>query len=245
MNDIKIKKWIRPNWKKIDQYSNMKDVSIYRWYWEFLRRREDYQCDFLKYSLITYTNDLKRALQNGAPQEDVLSPDKYGFKALIPGSFSKYFTSTCFNPCEDNPPLSFMYRHRMAMSIYSGEYAENKGEIKTTLDDGEILLKFDLDRPINNQIDDAKSVLQERQLSRKGKLIQRRVHSDKWLNYIRALDVKTNNETFKEIGLYLGVDDLSDSALWDNQSDKDDDSLKSEGVKIVKAAEEVQFNFPF
>ena len=250
-----MKKWKFPDWRNPEEYPDMGRASLHRWYWEFLRRREDYQVAFWKYAQETYdaAQELKDSgfgpYQNG----EIIKPDEPGFTATIPSCWENFYVTTCPNPSEDNPH-GFHYSGRKTISMVYGDLGlgETK-EIATDCEVNEVLLKFDLDRPVHEQLKQAESMLKQWQSYKlykqtgkeNNKLPQTRRHTGKWINYLRALDARYQGETLEEIGLVVGANDLSEQGLEDRLFESGSKKLKSTGQEYLKSAKEVQFNFPF
>lgn len=246
---MEVIKWIRPDWKDAGQYTDH-GADLYMWYWEFLRRREDYQQDFYQHALETYELycEVYSNLEFFKEQKlTVLTPNERGFTASIPDAYSKYLIAHCPNPAIDSPnpaidsPRYFYYRS--CNSIVAGKIgSEYEEKIVTYLSGNEMLFKFDLSMPIDAQLATAKEMFardQKLYLYKKTgdenpKLIQRRAHTSKWVSYLRALDAVHAGATLEEIGRCI-----------EQMGDDDDRLEKRVGQKLVNAAKEVQFNFPF
>ena len=56
------------------------------------------------------------------------------------------------------------------------------------LDSCQIAVVFDLDKPLTDQLEQAKNLLTPSQKARHGKKISSRSHKDKWLTYLQLLD---------------------------------------------------------
>ena len=230
-------KWIRPDWKDAGQYIDH-GANLYMWYWEFLRRREDYQQDFYQHALNTYElySNLEFYKEQGFT---VLTPNERGFTASIPDAY-KYLIMECPNPAIDSPP-NFYYQGRNSI-VFNKIGSECEEKIVKYLSGNEVLFRFDLSMPIDAQLAVAKKMLATYQklclYKRTGdenpKLIQRRAHTSKWVSYLRALDAVHAGATLEEIGRCI-----------EQMGDDDDRLEKRVGQKLVNAAKEVQFNFPF
>lgn len=247
-----IKKWRRPDWRNPDEYPNMVEANLHRWYWEFLRRREDYQEDFYKNADKAYrlAQEIKDSGFEPYQEKEILKPSHPSFTAQIPSCLSKYSVARCPNPAIDSPPF-FSYQAGITMT-YGELGGEGEREVDTTCDGSEVLIKFNLEKPISSQLESAKEMLKGWQLYYKykttgeeQKLSQVRRHTQRWLSYLRALDARSEGEIYEEIGLVIDADDLSDKALEDRLFDIKSEKLKRIGQALVQSANEVQFNFPF
>jgi hypothetical protein len=67
------------------------------------------------------------------------------------------------------------------------------------LDEGEVAVTFDLNRPLEPQLRHARDLLQLRQSALHGKPLQKRRHPAKWLGYLRTLDAREAGATWGEI----------------------------------------------
>ena len=259
-----IKKWKRPDWKAPDEYSFINKYSAeelvgrFMWYWQFLRRREDYQTDFLK--SVPQDEYTKKRLMD-APRYKRICPDGHlmpndkGYTATIYGATKKYNVFQCFNPIEDEPQIQF-FKYGISMSGRIVPKPKTEGlEVKSydgiACGSNEVLIRFDLDLPIKEQLEQAKQALVWRQNyynngDEKIKTPHVRRHSDKWLDYLRVLDARDYyNQKLEDIGLIINYEGLSEEELEDRLFEEGSRRLKSRGKALYAQAREVQFNFPF
>jgi hypothetical protein len=109
----------------------------------------------------------------------------------------------------EDPVLSFK---SVGLSVY--EYSKDVQEQIVPVEDGEILVSFDLSLPIGLQIRRAKRLLERAQTRRTKK--SSRFRTDQYSTYLRLLDARSevNPLSYKEIGeiLFPGAEDPEDSA---------------------------------
>jgi hypothetical protein len=67
------------------------------------------------------------------------------------------------------------------------------------LEPHEMAIKFDLNSPIAPQLKEAREMLRATQKDIHGKHLQTRQHHSKWLSYLRVLDARAQNKTWREI----------------------------------------------
>jgi len=236
---MKLNSW-RPNWKEPDKYPKIEKGNLIQWYWEFLRRRNDYQELFKEFSR-----------------------NKKSIEADIPNFKTLFKINYCPNPTNDfdyvNKQKELIWAFDDELFITSFlEPDDISIDVNVTCEPNHLLCKFDLDVPLELQLKTLKhsmDIFQTLYLRRKNKNNRivanklttptRRRHESKWINYLRALDARYSNEIYEDIGLIVGNEDLSEDDLEDKLCDKGSDYFKSNGEKLVSAAMEVQFNFPF
>ena len=72
-----------------------------------------------------------------------------------------------------------------------------------TLNNNQVALTFQIDRPIEQQLVEAKQVLSDLQKKKKCKPIQKRRNRTKWLGFLRTLDAREAGATWREIAIAL------------------------------------------
>ncbi|SDP76595.1 hypothetical protein SAMN04488512_1395 [Sulfitobacter litoralis] len=63
----------------------------------------------------------------------------------------------------------------------------------------ELAINFDINKPIDQQVKEAREILISIQLERHGKALQVRRHTKKWLSYLRTLDAREAGASWSEI----------------------------------------------
>lgn len=67
------------------------------------------------------------------------------------------------------------------------------------LEDWHVAVKFNIEKPIEPQLEVARSILLQMQTERCGKPLQKRRHQKKWLGYLRTLDAREGGASWSEI----------------------------------------------
>jgi hypothetical protein len=103
------------------------------------------------------------------------------------------------DPADPSPKLRFCCQFVPSVQKPSGWPAEREFAFSTVLDHDQVLIWFDLNRPINLQLRSAKELLN-------GAASQRnpfRVRSDQYSDYLRLLDAKEVHATHSQIASIL------------------------------------------
>jgi len=176
--------WNVPDWKDEDSYPapppEDDDSDWLQWRWEFLRRDAEYRQDWLRIRAL----DPKGELALAAPSSRYLDwsvpilvkeqcADRFYFQ-------KKYKVKKLFNPAEKNP-------HQLAFYPFPSNSAT---------------MVFDLDQPLREQMDRAKSVLKKCQKELKS-LVRREREAgirSQWPLYLRAIDAQDQGKLLSEIG---------------------------------------------
>lgn len=80
-----------------------------------------------------------------------------------------------------------------------------------SLDSSQVAVKFDLNKPLKPQLDQAAKTLKKRQKKLHGKSFESAKHyRDKWLGYLRAIDGKGLNTSWAEMAAVFGDDGTLD-----------------------------------
>lgn len=189
--------WGIPDWRDGSAYGDTKDWNWFRWRWEFFRRRDDLRAAFDDRAQQSYQNSLEFLSAQGFAREDVLKPCQRGFTAQayetddfgyfgIPNPRISDQPSLCIGGCEPRPEQIKIF----------GTTADCEAP-------SEVVIGFDLERPIGPQIKSAQDALQRMQKRLFGKKIQKRAHTGKWLTYIRVLDAREAGASWSEISTIL------------------------------------------
>lgn len=107
------------------------------------------------------------------------------------------------NPRISQQPESVLvYLASSGIEYYLGEHYEASGPLEGKR---KFAVIFDLDRPINSQIAEVKTILEKGQKAIHGKLISPRRHPKKWFTYLRVLDAREDGASWSEIADLLTV----------------------------------------
>ncbi|MBF9031703.1 DUF2285 domain-containing protein [Rhodobacterales bacterium HKCCE3408] len=202
-----MKEWGTPNWRDAEAYGDSESWHLWRWRWEFYRRRGDLREDYFKFSekgyqLLSAMAEYPRL--SGVRKETLKKPSDKDYHCRTPDCLEKYSYYTLPNPAFGNHPL-FEIR-----PVYDRddrvEFVDPHGEakvLKVDFEEGQYGVVFDLDRPLAPQFEVARKRLEERQKFRYGALVKTPRHRSKWLFYLRALDAREAGASLAEIAAIL------------------------------------------
>ncbi len=198
-----------PDWRNLDDYQYTKGLTHKAWAWEFLRRNPDYRNAWQVWKhdeklrtptplelLTSEEIEVTQSIGNKHREEAVREAGKWGL----------------LMPCDPNVRADtfqteegdFIWWRRDLLS--ASVFVLNKDHARETLRRLSLeteLLAFDLRRPINQQLDQARILL--RQLREFKEIKQRRVntkaHKKLWPRYLQALDARNDGRPLKEIAV--------------------------------------------
>lgn len=195
------------DWRNEKDYEYMDHHTPELWAWEFLRRNPEYRKD--------WENTLK-AWTERSSSERYYWRELFGVKdnvlPPIPETLSfsgartkwKLGTEEIINPSIDKP--SFEYPFPL-FHTYGDYYGKDELDLLPTLRDTEVLAFFDLEKPVQQQLEHFKALLEEEQNELKaysGLKVQTASNkSIYWKDYIRILDAYENNTEIKEIAAVI------------------------------------------
>ena len=209
--------WGLPDWKDPTAYGETSSWNFMRWRWEFYRRRDDLRSLFDQNAEQTYlecvelysSSEWQASSQEWEKAARILQPHEPGFTADCTTEDCRKFGYVGI----PNPRISEQRAHVIfAACNYDGDvpfqlgegdrFAEGK-DWRVTQGEGEVLARFDLDKPLGPQIDAASNFLSKRQVQRHGRKLQHRRHPIKWLTYLRTLDAREVGASWSEISEIL------------------------------------------
>ncbi len=193
--------WGLPDWRDAASYGIPHNWDWHRWRWEFYRRREDLRKYFDERAEQTYRS-MKVAAAITLDENSIPAPDQPGF--LVPCDIGLFGYTGVPNPRISQQPASVLLSISGTSSYvacYPGEHYSDLGFALES--ESQIAFVFELSRPLNRQIDQARRVLEKHQIAAAGKLLQPRLHKTKWLTYLRALDAEANGVYRSEFALIL------------------------------------------
>ncbi|MGY6694951.1 MAG: hypothetical protein ACXIUW_02845 [Roseinatronobacter sp.] len=226
-----LNEWGVPDWRQASVYGDVNQWTLNRWRWEFFRRRDDLRAFFDRWA----DDSCNRNLGCNAGK----LPNDRGFRAFggdeEGGSAIRLFDyGGVPNPrIGDQPAISIMpadqFFHRfrfynplkrepLGLSVREALGEKLPRIYELSLQDHEYAIKFDLNKPLRSQVDEALQILKEAQIALHGKPVQRRHHTEKWLGYLRTLDARAANATWAEItALHPGTAQTEQTArdIWD------------------------------
>jgi hypothetical protein len=202
--------WGVPDWRDAAAYEIAR--SPRQWRWEFLRRRQDYREDWLKH----YEPGVREALaiygDMPLPEGVTSWEDHFSGFATFPDSAWKYGIAPLIDP--SRPCSEFELRQNaQGEHPYFLRFASRE-RFKEMQDEGRVVVVFDLNRPLGEQLRKAKTGLKRAQDDLRGGALDWRRHEDKWSLYLRAIDARDAGETLESIGGHvLGrIDDAAQHA---------------------------------
>ncbi|MCL1629960.1 hypothetical protein M3N55_14590 [Roseibaca sp. V10] len=197
--------WGIPDWCDAAAYGDVSKWNLNRWRWEFYRRRDDLRAFFDRWAWETYERDIPRN-EGQKPDEPgfIASPDAgegvakemlaFGY-AGIPNPRIGEQKDITIMPFEQLVKrINYIDpRHKKPRRISIADAIRGiEGDLhEIRLNEHHFAVRFDLDKPLRPQIDQASRVLKAAQVRLHGKTIQRRYPTDKWLSYLRTLDARS------------------------------------------------------
>lgn len=211
--------WGIPDWRDAAAYPDAKGWTVNRWRWEFYRRRDDLREYFDARAEETFRHWQQYAGKDGFPAAH-LRPDEPGFCALVDVEARERFGYSALpNPRIGEQPAGALRpyatdggtRHRSGDGAngWRGTVGELLAEFEVTLTEEqafllghtlncipveirrhEVAVCFDLDRPLQAQLTNARDMLKAHQEFCHGKALQKRRHDARWPGYLRVLDAR-------------------------------------------------------
>jgi hypothetical protein len=211
MADCPAAEWGLPNWQDASTYGETDAWEYMRWRWEFFRRRQDLRDAFDERAEETYRFyfDWYSSPEHREKYGEVktLKPNERGFTAQSYMDDDFGYTGIP-NPRISDQPSRVTFSaldYPGDVSLYVGENCKdvNGDPAPITLEDNQMAIVFNLDKPIAIQIERAKESLHNRQKKRHGSKLQKRQRSDLWLTYLRVLDARECGATWFQISSIL------------------------------------------
>jgi hypothetical protein len=204
--------WGIPDWRDAQAYGDVKQWTFNRWRWEFYRRRDDLRAFFDRWADESFSRNL-RCNEGKTPSEP-------GFLAFGSGNeegdaVRLFDYGGVPNPRIGNQPAIFIMpvdqfihkfrfynpvkSHPRGLSIMEALGKKQPKIYELRLQDHEYAIKFDLNKPLRSQVDEALELMKAAQIKLHGKPLQRKHHTAKWLGYLRTLDARAANATWSDI----------------------------------------------
>ena len=210
------------DWRNPKDYAYIESLSNSRWAWEFLRRNPKYRDDWQRFS---GSKDFEGPF---------ITDDDYDRLFQVVRALRHWGLATLYDPATKGteiPDNDYLWRDNLTyyseslpQDITPREYSEN-----WRLGAKELLtfIKFDLERPIEQQL---KSARQEFKMIREVRGIPKmkartKAHKGRWKTYLRALDGRANRASLTELG----------EAFFPSSDDP-----KSDIRSVVNAAEKIR-----
>jgi hypothetical protein len=224
------KAWGLPNWLDGASYGDTEKWGLFQWRWEFSRRREDLRAYFDHWcepTDVCVDGHGKRPEAEGFSHIDARS--KFGYSPLPNPRVSRHNPNLIFPSVGDglgNYIVGFQPNNRVIGDLLefvgvdlTDRQAQMLREVLrfryAPVEENEMLLTFDLDKPLEAQFSHARELLNVYQSERHSKLLQRRKSRDKWPMYLRVLDGRECGASWSEIGAVLRYTDKSPQTARD------------------------------
>ena len=203
--------WGLPNWRYASAYGETKTWTLSRWQWEFLRRRQDVRDYFLMYGRQAYEEQVAGAARVKAIMPEIAAL----FQRRMPDFDDPEFSFQLNEEAARNfglthlPNPAISGNQRFALARYDGSpvlnwvLPSNEKQDQLVVEPNQLGLVFSLDHPLEPQVERAKRILRTAQSERHGKLLQKRRHLKKWLDYLRVLDGREAGASWNEIATIL------------------------------------------
>lgn len=195
--------WGLPDWRESEAYGDVKRWTFNRWRWEFYRRRDDLRAFFDLWADDSYSRNL-RCNSGRLPNEPgflafgrdddagagIRCFDYAGVpnprignqpEVLIMPSQQIFHKFRFYNPVKRKP---------QGRSVLEALGARQPRIYELKLQGNEYAIKFDLDKPLRSQVEEALQILRTAQIELHGKAVHRKNHKEKWLDYLRTLDAR-------------------------------------------------------
>ena len=195
----------RPDWKNEQKYPNPRNTSPEEWAWEFVRRNHEYQKDYE--SLVAGLPPLKTQKDNWSKYEPVNKEIRKHFS-------QKFGVSYARSPSK---------RFSKNLKFERQPVIITKPRIKKyEINYGEVLVSFDLLKPINPQLKKIKIELEKQKdifhEIYKEPENKKRAQTEKYQTYLRVLDAKYAKVKNSEIAKILYPDEEN---LYPDYASKD------------------------
>jgi len=191
--------WGIPDWLVSTGYEGADRWKFNRWRWEFIRRDKDFRKDSLellglmfncavpsscrcgrKKNACLYPGKLERFQKDWRYREPVHPKEQW---ADVPSGDHERFVMGVIDS-----PLSAARMSVTTPGMYACLSMRNDGGQASRLSDHEMVVKFDIDQPLSDQLEWAKVLLEEGQKSRhQGKKLKKSPQPRKWRTYLRDL----------------------------------------------------------
>lgn len=232
--------WGVPDWRDALAYGDVKQWTFNRWRWEFYRRRDDLRAFFDRWADESFNNNL--------PCNEGKLPSEPGFMAFGSGNeegaaVRVFDYGGVPNPrIGDQPAICIMpsnqfinrfrfynpvKRRPVGRGIMAALGKKHPQIYELRLHENEYAIKFDLNKPLRSQVDEALQMMKAAQIELHGKPLQRKHHTEKWLGYLRTLDARAANATWSEIS------SIHPRTAQTEQTARD----------VWRAADDLRFNF--
>ena len=206
--------WGVPNWREKSAYGDTSKWTDARWKWEFFRRREDVRSEFAEHAQASYDRIKPEYDTPTGCFSKGETPDQPGFTSWSPRLEEWGISIGLPNPSiGEQPHVEDLFRidhSKVVVGKASHPYYVQQEQPWIHLPVGTVAIVFDLRRPIPRQLAAAKLELKKFE-----KVKGKRRHPETWLQYLRILDAKDDEQTLETIARHvMGLDpNRQDSAI--------------------------------
>jgi Family of unknown function (DUF6499) len=166
--------WGVPDWRAGEAYPEHTNAPTGSWAWEFLRRNWDYRRAW-QHEVLPFYDATTGLLDARAAATVKRLEDRFGISP----------------PCDPRQTERQPLWRLPGMRHYLGPAPKEPGKpVPIKLDMAEVAIVFDLTFPIDEQLERARFVLEQRQSEQNRKPGAQRPHSDLFASYLRILDAK-------------------------------------------------------
>lgn len=200
--------WGIPDWTDPASYGETGDWHLWRWRWEFYRRRDDLRLDYVNFAEDHYLDLLKLAevLEDPTYNEETISkPGTRNFSVTAPGCSGKYGYPSIPNPAFGDHCIRDIWPIYDLDEDVSFCYSPNEDDqvVPIGMDTKNFAILFNLEKRLGPQLLAAKEELSRHQHCKLGQLVQKRRQPEKWLEYLRALDGAEDGASLSQIAEIL------------------------------------------
>jgi hypothetical protein len=200
--------WGLPNWQDQCSYGDTKQWGKDRWRWEFFRRRTDLREHFDEWAHPTEIHNCFDQVYG-----DEIAGNKFGYNPLPNPRISDHEQSL-LKPKEDDGVSGYFVGYQKPTATVSNLLKWAKVTLSSQQEDRlreylecmfvhlfqkAMLIEFNLDKPIESQLAQAKELLLVSQKERHKKPLERRKMRGKWLTYLRVLDAREAGASWGQI----------------------------------------------
>jgi hypothetical protein len=182
------------DWRNPDEYPLPEGLEPWEWAWQFLRRNPDYQADFhaaLDRFWAREDDFSQLVAERNGPE---FKPDSIPNVECRHKWYVEYYLDPEIEQPTVDPFLGFVDLYMANTHLWP-------------LQNHEVLVRFDLRRPLPRQLKRALAVMEPRQtnMAARGRLKLRRpnLQRERWPLYLRLLDARAAGASYREIAAEL------------------------------------------
>lgn len=180
-----------PDWRAADEYGDTTAWRRDRWRWEFLWRRQDVREEFQRLCDEAHRQSVEDFKDEPEFFRKPLEIDQPGF-AVRNSKVAREIRL----PRLPNPAIGDQPYWVIADTDPDGGVRQITSEFEP---DGYLRVDFDLSKPLEVQLADARALALEMQVEQNGQRLQKREQTTKWLLYLRVLDARESGASWSVI----------------------------------------------